>query len=104
MSTKGETAGFTARDLTLLAGAMQCTKGEVQIDYKKFAEQCGFKNTDSARASWNGLRKKLDKAGGAAVGTLSCRKETLLTSRAHPVAIADRHDSCVSRRRRGGER
>ncbi|QIW97837.1 hypothetical protein AMS68_003355 [Peltaster fructicola] len=53
---------FTQRELELLAGAMLCLKsGEIAVDYKKFAEHCNFKNANSAKASWCGLRKKIDK-------------------------------------------
>jgi len=42
----------------------------VQVDYKRFAETFEFKNPASAKASWNGLKKKLGKMAGGSVGTL----------------------------------
>jgi len=59
MSNKESGGGFTTRDLELLAAAMSCTKSPVEVDYKLFAEKGGFKNAASAKASWNGLKKKM---------------------------------------------
>ncbi|KAK5110270.1 hypothetical protein LTR62_006123 [Meristemomyces frigidus] len=61
MSKDGST--FTARDIELLAAAMSCTKAPVEVDYKAFAEKGKFKNAASAKASWNSLKKKLEKIG-----------------------------------------
>ncbi|KAK4545546.1 hypothetical protein LTR36_002896 [Oleoguttula mirabilis] len=60
-TTKQDGNTFTARDFELLAAAMQCTKVPVEVDYKLFAEKVGFKGTPSAKASWNTLKKKLQK-------------------------------------------
>jgi hypothetical protein len=37
------------------------------VDYKKMAEVCKLKNPASAKASWHGIKKKLDKAADSAV-------------------------------------
>jgi hypothetical protein len=50
-----EPATFTARDFELLAGAMTCTKAPLEVDYKKFV----FRDSASAKASWDALMKKL---------------------------------------------
>lgn len=77
---------FTPRDFDLLRAAMQSTKTPIevrccsesirgmlradccQIDYKGFAERAGLGGAASAKASWHGLKKKLEKAGEGAVG------------------------------------
>ncbi|RYP68836.1 hypothetical protein DL771_006454 [Monosporascus sp. 5C6A] len=58
--------GLSARESELVAKAWQCLKTEPQIDFSKFAEQCGYKNEATARVCWNGVRKKLSEAAGAA--------------------------------------
>ncbi|TKA76761.1 hypothetical protein B0A55_03637 [Friedmanniomyces simplex] len=60
MSTK-EKGTFTPRDFELLVGAMSCSKAPIEVDYKKFAEMFEFKNPASAKATWNSLKKKLNK-------------------------------------------
>ena len=87
MSTKEketkEGPSMTARDFELLAKALTCLKSELvvssslqiallqanylQVDYVKFAEKGPFKNPNSAKASWHGVKKKLDKLGGGAI-------------------------------------
>lgn len=49
---KSSEISFTARDFELLAKAMKCNNNAVQVDYAKFAELAGFKNANSAKASW----------------------------------------------------
>ncbi|GAB1735095.1 hypothetical protein NU219Hw_g163t1 [Hortaea werneckii] len=63
---KESSSGFTARDLDLLAAAIQSTKAPVEIDYKVFAEKAGLGGAPSAKASWNGLKKKMEKLNGGA--------------------------------------
>ncbi|EME49601.1 hypothetical protein DOTSEDRAFT_68399 [Dothistroma septosporum NZE10] len=65
-ANKTDTA-FTARDFQMLAKAMGCMKGEIAVDYSKFAEVGGYKNANSAKASWHSLKKKLDKASEGTV-------------------------------------
>ncbi|KAK3067740.1 hypothetical protein LTR53_015204 [Teratosphaeriaceae sp. CCFEE 6253] len=52
---------FTPRELEHLVMALSCTKTALEIDYKAFAEKAGLKNGPSAKASWHGLKKKLEK-------------------------------------------
>ncbi|KAK3675265.1 hypothetical protein LTR78_004775 [Recurvomyces mirabilis] len=66
MSNKEGGASFTALDFQHLATAMTCTKSPIEVDYKLYAEKAGFKNAASAKASWNGLKKKIEKVGGGA--------------------------------------
>ncbi|KAI6822197.1 hypothetical protein KC315_g9050 [Hortaea werneckii] len=69
---KESSSGFTARDLDLLAAAIQSTKAPVEIDYKVFAEKAGLGGAPSAKASWHGLKKKMEKlngGGGVAVAS-----------------------------------
>ncbi|KAI6889629.1 hypothetical protein KC360_g169 [Hortaea werneckii] len=71
---KESSSGFTARDLDLLAAAIQSTKAPVEIDYKVFAEKAGLGGAPSAKASWHGLKKKMEKlngGGGVAVASPS---------------------------------
>ncbi|KAI7238462.1 hypothetical protein KC330_g2549 [Hortaea werneckii] len=63
---KESNSGFTARDLDLIAAAIQSTKAPVEIDYKVFAEKAGLGGAPSAKASWHGLKKKMEKLNGAA--------------------------------------
>jgi hypothetical protein len=37
----------------------------LQIDYQKLADNFGFKNANSTRVSWVGIKKKLDRLAGA---------------------------------------
>lgn len=60
---KGTTA-FTQRELELLSKAFTCMKGDVAIDYPKFALATGLANPNSAKASWHSLKKKIDKMSG----------------------------------------
>ncbi|KAI7286872.1 hypothetical protein KC345_g925 [Hortaea werneckii] len=64
---KESSSGFTARDLDLLAAAIQSTKAPVEIDYKLFAEKAGLGGAPSAKASWHGLKKKMEKLNGGGV-------------------------------------
>ncbi|KAI7489637.1 hypothetical protein KC351_g1121 [Hortaea werneckii] len=68
---KESSSGFTARDLDLLAAAIQSTKAPVErspkIDYKVFAERAGLGGAPSAKASWHGLKKKMEKLNGGGV-------------------------------------
>ncbi|KAK4574362.1 hypothetical protein LTR86_002124 [Recurvomyces mirabilis] len=66
MSNKEAGGSFTALDFEHLATALTCTKSPVEVDYKLYAEKAGFKNAASAKASWNGLKKKIEKIGGGA--------------------------------------
>lgn len=53
---------LTTRETALLAGAIaSCTKSPVEIDYAKFAARFGFKNSNSSKASWHAIKKKLDR-------------------------------------------
>lgn len=52
---KSSEISFTARDFELLAKALKCNNNVVQVDYAKFAELAGFKNANSAKASWYAL-------------------------------------------------
>ncbi|KAI7164205.1 hypothetical protein KC349_g967 [Hortaea werneckii] len=63
---KESSSGFTARDLDLIAAAIQSTKAPVEIDYKVFAEKAGLGGAPSAKASWHGLKKKMEKLNGVA--------------------------------------
>ncbi|KAF2160477.1 hypothetical protein M409DRAFT_29098 [Zasmidium cellare ATCC 36951] len=63
---KGEPA-FSARELELLGKALQANKNDVAIDYPKFAELGGFKNANSAKASWHKLKEKFERARGPVV-------------------------------------
>ncbi|KAI7547849.1 hypothetical protein KC331_g4768 [Hortaea werneckii] len=63
---KESSSGFTARDLDLIAAAIQSTKTPVEIDYKVFAEKAGLGGAPSAKASWHGLKKKMEKLNGVA--------------------------------------
>ncbi|KAI7359438.1 hypothetical protein KC320_g450 [Hortaea werneckii] len=65
---KENSSGFTARDLDLLAAAIQSTKAPVEIDYKVFAEKAGLGGAPSAKASWHGLKKKMERLNGAGGG------------------------------------
>jgi hypothetical protein len=76
---------LTQRDFDLLQAAFECNKNDFvvrslstfstygswltrpQVDYTKFAEKTGLANANSAKASWHGLKKKLDKAAGVEV-------------------------------------
>jgi hypothetical protein len=97
MSAKPETpskeggASLTQRDFDLLRGAFECNKNDFvvpstqiyqdqshtltryQVDYAKFAEKCGLANANSAKVSWHGLKKKLDKIGGGTKAGRICR-------------------------------
>ncbi|KAK3655158.1 hypothetical protein LTR56_003579 [Elasticomyces elasticus] len=68
-------ANFSARDFELLAGAMNCTKTPIEIDYKKFAEMFEYKNANSSKAVWHGLKKKLEKMSAAGEGASGETKE-----------------------------
>ncbi|KAI6824612.1 hypothetical protein KC340_g11171 [Hortaea werneckii] len=68
---KESTSGFTARDLDLIAAAIQSTKAPVEIDYKVFAEKAGLGGAPSAKASWHGLKKKMEKLNGGGVAVAS---------------------------------
>ncbi|KAI7221637.1 hypothetical protein KC333_g1567 [Hortaea werneckii] len=68
---KESTSGFTARDLDLIAAAIQSTKAPVEIDYKVFAEKAGLGGAPSAKASWHGLKKKMEKLSGGGVAVAS---------------------------------
>ncbi|RMZ14241.1 hypothetical protein D0862_02095 [Hortaea werneckii] len=68
---KESSSGFTARDLDLLAAAIQSTKAPVEIDYKVFAEKAGLGGAPSAKASWHGLKKKMEKLNGGGVAVAS---------------------------------
>ncbi|RMY56784.1 hypothetical protein D0865_03456 [Hortaea werneckii] len=70
---KESTSGFTARDLDLIAAAIQSTKAPVEIDYKVFAEKAGLGGAPSAKASWHGLKKKMEKLNGGGVAGESLR-------------------------------
>ncbi|GAB1730081.1 hypothetical protein NU195Hw_g5149t1 [Hortaea werneckii] len=65
---KESSSGFTARDLDLLAAAIQSTKAPVEIDYKVFAEKAGLGGAPSAKASWHGLKKKMERLNGGGGG------------------------------------
>lgn len=81
-STKENSLNFTSRDYDLLARAMMCVKGEFAIDYDKFANLAGFKNSNSSKASWHSLKKKLDKMSSNGGETSTCslyRHGNLLT-------------------------
>ncbi|KAI7278546.1 hypothetical protein KC343_g2250 [Hortaea werneckii] len=68
---KENSSGFTARDLDLLAAAIQSTKTPVEIDYKVFAEKAGLGGAPSAKASWHGLKKKMERLNGGGVAVAS---------------------------------
>lgn len=51
---------FTERETKMMATAMHCTKAPVEIDYQKFADAFGFKNANSARVAWFGVKKKIE--------------------------------------------
>lgn len=64
---------LTERDMKILASAIaQCLKNPVEVDYQKLADVVGLKNPNSAKASWHGVKKKLDAmqidAGGNVTG------------------------------------
>ncbi|KAH8204130.1 hypothetical protein TruAng_001682 [Truncatella angustata] len=50
---------LSVRDLELASLAWQCFENEPKMNYKKFAEVGGFKNTNSATAVWATVKKKL---------------------------------------------
>ncbi|KAH9889675.1 hypothetical protein F4778DRAFT_753689 [Xylariomycetidae sp. FL2044] len=64
---------MTRRETELVCLAFQCMKGDsLPIDWAKFAEKAGFKNVQSARATFNPIKKKLMTHGaGAAESTAS---------------------------------
>ncbi|KAL1584030.1 hypothetical protein WHR41_08126 [Cladosporium halotolerans] len=65
---------LTTRETALLAGAIaSCTKSPVEIDYAKFAARFGFKNSNSSKASWHAIKKKLDRV--AAEGDADAAEE-----------------------------
>ncbi|KAI6827989.1 hypothetical protein KC342_g9751 [Hortaea werneckii] len=55
-------SALTERDRELLVAAFQSTKSGIEIDYKVYAEKTGLKDARSAKASWNGLKKKLQNS------------------------------------------
>ncbi|CAK4032321.1 Hypothetical predicted protein [Lecanosticta acicola] len=60
---------FTTRDLELFGYCMRSLKSEFAVDYQKLADLAGYKNANSSKAAFHGLKKKLDKLGVGPVGT-----------------------------------
>ncbi|KIV91993.1 hypothetical protein PV10_06475 [Exophiala mesophila] len=65
--TKSKDAdGLTPREMELLVGALTNLKDDarIQVNYEAMAGATGLKDGNSAKASWAGLRKKLNMTGG----------------------------------------
>ncbi|KAF2837032.1 hypothetical protein M501DRAFT_996179 [Patellaria atrata CBS 101060] len=55
---------FSDREMQLLAYAWQCFDAPVKIDHEKLAQLSGYKNAETSRVIFNGLKRKLATATG----------------------------------------
>ncbi|KAK3720136.1 hypothetical protein LTR37_003960 [Vermiconidia calcicola] len=99
MTSKDGTTTFTSHDFELLAGAMKSMKGELNVDYAKFATRCGLKNANSAKASWHAVKRKLDKMDNGAV----VEPSLTITPSAETVAASDERKEERRKKRRADD-
>ena len=67
MAPKPDTAAGAAplnerEQRVLISAIVHCTKAPVEIDYPKLATVLGLKDRNSSKATWHGLKKKLEAA------------------------------------------
>ena len=66
-SSSEQNTSLTTRDVELLLKAYRCMRQEISVDYAKLARLAHLKDSDSAKASWHNLKKKIDGVGKRAV-------------------------------------
>ncbi|EME44410.1 hypothetical protein DOTSEDRAFT_24456 [Dothistroma septosporum NZE10] len=66
-SSSEQNTSLTTRDVELLLKAYRCMRQEISVDYAKLAKLAQLKDSDSAKASWHNLKKKIDGVGKRAV-------------------------------------
>ncbi|KAK4610647.1 hypothetical protein CLAFUW4_13618 [Fulvia fulva] len=66
-SSSEQNTSLTTRDVELLLKAYRCMRQEISVDYAELARLAHLKDSDSAKASWHNLKKKIDGVGKRAV-------------------------------------